>query len=347
MNLRTVPTDRTLVLALALLLALPLLGAGAALAQPPDGAPGESSSALARSAAADYRAAARYPAWSRPVEAGRPDPVRTGRIPARHSLAGAGGEAPELTVWSAATSFVSPEPVVLHATLEAPGRSPLRGAAVTGRVIAPSGAALGDVVYHDDGVAPDERADDGVYTALYELAPEAVPERAASYLVEVLASLPEGGTRATSSGFLYSNPWARLTGAFRDEVRDGNLVILAEVDVSRAGRFHLEGTLARPNGDPIGWAQAATELAPGRRWIELSFYGLMFRERGATGPFVLDSVTLATTGGMPNALGPVLETAHRTRAYPVRRFAATPFGDASLLQAAERLDGLEADPGAQ
>lgn len=343
MNRRDLSIDRTLVLGVALLLVLPLAGAGAALAQPA----GESSSALARSAAADYRAAARYPEWSRPVEAGRPDPVRAGRTPARHSLAGPGGEAPELTVWSAATSFVAPEPVVLHAALEGPGRSPVRGAAVTGRVVAPSGAALGEIVYHDDGVAPDERADDGVYTALYELAPEAVPERAASYLVEVLASLPEGGTRANSSGFLYSNPWARLTGAFRDDVRDGDLVILAEVEVSRAGRFHLEGTIARPNADPLGWAQAAVELPAGRHWIELSFYGLMFRERGASGPFVLDSVTLATTGGMPNALGPVLERAHRTRAFPVRRFAATPFGDASLLRAAERLDGLPAEPDAQ
>lgn len=343
MNLRDSSIDRTLVPVLAFVLVLPLVGAGAAPAQPT----GESSSVLARAAAADYRAAARYPAWSRPVEAGRPDPVRAGRTPTRHALAGPEGEAPALAVWSAATAFVAPAPVVLYATFEGPGGAPVRGAAITGRVIEPAGAALGEVVYHDDGVAPDARADDGVYTTRFELPAEAVPERAASFLVEVLASLPEGGTRSTAAGFLYSNPWARLTGEFRDEVREGNLVILAEADVSRAGRFHLEGTVARPNGEPIGWAQTATELAPGRHWIELSFYGLMFRERGAAGPFVLDTVTLATTGGMPNALGPVLETAHRTRAYPVRRFGAQPFGDASLLQAAERLDGLEADPEAQ
>jgi hypothetical protein len=275
----------------------------------------------ARSAADDYREAARYPAWSRAVEAGAPDPVRAQRVPTRHSLAGPDGAAPTLTVWAGETSFVAPEPVVLHATLEGPGRSPVRGATVTGVVTTSSGAALGEIVYLDDGVDPDARRGDGVYTALYQLDAQAVPERAASFQVEVLATLPDGDARRTSAGFLYSNPWARLTGAFRDEARNGDLVVLAEVEVTREGRFHLSGTVARPNGDPIGWAQAAGELEPGTHWVELPFYGLMFRERGAAGPYRLSSVTLATTGGMPNALGPVLEDAHRTRAYPLARFA--------------------------
>jgi hypothetical protein len=34
----------------------------------------------------------------------------------------------------------------------------------------------------------------------------------------------------------------------------------------------------------------------------------------------------------------VLEDAHRTRAYPLARFASAPFADPALLHAAERLD---------
>jgi hypothetical protein len=335
------PTDRTPALVLSLLLTLALLLVLPALAHG-QSSQSSQSSALARSAADDYREAARYPAWSRAVEAGAPDPVRAQRVPSRHSLAGPDGEAPTLTVWADETSFVAPAPVVLHATLEGPGRSPVREATVTGVVTTASGAALGEIVYLDDGISPDARRDDGVYTALFELDPEAVPERAASFQVEVLATLPGGEARRTSAGFLYSNPWARLTGAFRDELRDGDLVILAEVKVARAGRFHLSGTLSRPNGEPIGWAQAAAELEPGTHWVELPFYGLMFRERGAAGPYRLASVTLATTGGMPNALGPVLEDAHRTRAYPLARFAAAPFADPALLHAADRIEGVPA-----
>lgn len=330
-------TDRTmrlprlpLVLVLLLALALP----AASSAQPPDGSAG---SALARSAAADYRAAARYPAWSHPVAPGHPDPVRAERTPAPHSLAGPDGEPPRLSVWAEKVGFVAPEAVVLHARLEGPNTP--AGAVVTGEVTSSSGTAVGTVAYADDGVTPDRRAGDGVYSARFDLPTEAVPDLAETFQVEVLATLPDGDFRKASSGFLYSSPWARLTGRFRDEVRDGNLVVLAQVEVERQGRFHLQGTLHTLAGEPVGWAQTAVELAPGRHWIELPFYGLLFTERGASGPYRLGTVTLATTGAMPNALGPVWADAHVTRAYPLARFTSLPYGEAGLLRAAERLEG--------
>lgn len=48
---------------------------------------------------------------------------------------------------------------------------------------------------------------------------------------------------------------------------------------------------------------------------------------------------VATTGAMPNALGPVWTDAHTTRAYPPSRFTGDPFGEPGLLEAAERLEG--------
>jgi len=334
MTRRIFPTP-ILALTVLLALALPLV----AVAQPPVEAPGDSTSALARAAAGDYRAAARYPAWSHPVAAGRPDPVRAERTPAPHSLAGPDGAPPRLSVWAAEVTFVTPEAVVLHARLEGAGGAALDGTVITGEVRSASGAAVGTVAYADDGVAPDARAGDGVFTAPFVLPSDAVPDLAATFLVEVVATLPDGDARKASSGFLYSNPWARLTGRFRDRVQDGNLVVLAQVDVERAGRFHLQGTFHSRAGEPVGWAQAAVELAPGRHWIELPFYGLMFAERGASGPYRLGTVTLATTGAMPNALGPVWVDAHTTRAYPAARFTTRPYGEPGLLQAAERLEG--------
>lgn len=328
---------RSLVLVALLALAAGLALPAATSAQPPDGTPGDSASALARAAAADYRAAARYPAWSRPVPAGLPDPVRAERTPAPHSLAGPDGELPRLTVWAAEVSFVVPETVVLHARLD--GAAQGAETVVTGEVRSASGAVLGTVIYADDGVAPDARRGDGVHTAAFKLDQDAVPELAETFQVDVLATLADGDFRQASSGFLYSNPWARLTGRFRDEVRDGNLVIRAQVDVGRQGRFHLQGTVETPKGEAVGWAQASVELPAGRHWIDLAFYGLIFPERGAAGPFRLGSVTLATTGSMPNALGPVWVNAHTTRAYPASRFTAAPFGRPDLLEAAERLEG--------
>jgi hypothetical protein len=139
-------------------------------------------------------------------------------------------------------------------------------------------------------------------------------------------------------GFLYSNPAAHLTGRYRDGLRDGSLVVSAEVDVTRAGRFHLAATLYSMADEPVGTAQAAAELEPGRRWIELSFYGLMFHDRQVAGPFRLGTVSLATTGGMPNALNDLVENAHVTRAWQLEQMTTRPFGNQQLLEAASRLE---------
>lgn len=300
--------------------------------------PGGTVPDVAATAARDYREAARFPAWSRPVAPGRADPVAAERTPAPHSAAGPEGEPPRLTVWSGEVGFVAPEAVTLYATVEGPGGGAVPGVVVTGTVRDAGGSVVGRVVYADDGTGPDSRAGDGVRTARLTLDPEEVPELAEAFLVEVLATLPDGTTRTVAAGFLYSNPWARLTGRFRDAVRDGDLVVLAEVEVERPGRFHLQGTLHTPSGEPVAWAQAAAELDPGRHWMELAYYGLVFHERGVTGPFRLARTSLSTTGAMPNALGPVLEDAHRIPARPLRRFTARPFGDSDDLEAARRLE---------
>ncbi len=322
---------RILTLALSALLVM-------ALAVPPPAA-AQGASALARSAAADYLQAARYPASSRPVPAGRPDPILAARTPQAHSLAGPDGAPPRLEVWPARVGFVAPEPVDLYATLRGAGGTALAGAVVTGRVRDESGAEIGSVTYADDGVGPDRRAGDGVYSARFEMPVGAAPALAAADLVEVLATLPDGTERKVAAGFLYSRPWARLTGRYRDSLVDGSLVVATEVAVERAGRFYLEGTLHTMTGEPVAWAQQATELAPGRHWVDLSFYGLALRDRGVAGPYRLGSVTLATTGDMPNALGPVVADAFVTRPVRLDRLTAAPFGAAGLEEAARRLAG--------
>lgn len=322
----------------ALLVAGLLLAPAPAAAQPADvtiGLPAP----LASGAAASYRHAARFPDDSRVVPPGAPDPVRAKRTPAPHSLR-AGEDGPVITVWSREVSFEHPEPVDLYATLESagPGQGRPVVADVTGQVINAADEPVGLVTYRDDGRDADRRAGDGIYSARFTFPADYRPALAESFGVRVRALTADGQRAGVVGGFLYSDPDARLTGDFRDSVRDGNLVIEAEVVVEEAGRFHLAATVAASNGEPLGWAQAAAELEPGTHWVELSFYGLIFQERGAAGPYRLASVALSTTTAMPNALNDLLEDAHRTRAYPLARFTDRPFGNPGLLQAAERLE---------
>lgn len=345
-SIRNLPT----VLGLFALLALTaLVVAPTAAAQPPADLPAADAAApsLAERAAANYRAQARFPEHSRPVAAGAADPVRERRVPQKVTVrprgAAAGADAPSLVLWAAATSFQAPEPAVLYASLEGPGRSvAARGgdAFVTGEVVGAGGDTVTRVVYRDDGVAPDAKARDGVYTASVELAPERTPDVAESFLVQVLASPPGAAeTIHGSGGFLYTDPSGRLTGKFTDRLDAGSVVIGAQVEVTEAGRFHLEGVLHTMSGEPLAWSQTAVELTPGSHWLELEFYGLALADRGVAGPYRLGSVSLSTTGVMPNALGTVVENAHRTRAYPLSRLTREPFGAPGLLEAAERLEG--------
>jgi hypothetical protein len=326
----------------ALALAFLLLAAAAppALAQAVD--LGALPAPLAERAAEHYREAARYPDHARALPPGAADPVRAKRTPAPHSRAGDGPDAPVITVWAGEVSYEHPRPVDLYATVErpAPGKAvPGRALAATvhGEVVTAGGELVGTVAYRDDGEGADRRAGDGIHSALFSFPADVEPELAASYGVRVRAVTGDGEEVGVIGGFLYADPDARLTGRFRDALRDGDLVVEAEVVVEEAGRFHLAGTVGDAKGAPLGWAQTAAELEPGTHWLELSFYGLMFRERGAAGPFRLLSAALSTTTSMPNALNDLVEDGHRTGAYPLARFTAQPYGNPDLLHAADRL----------
>lgn len=332
---------RSTIRPLVVLLAVVMVAAAfapAALAQSSNDTPTQ----FALRAAASYRQAARYPASSHALEAGSADPVVERHTPNAHSLSGADGAGPRLSVWSGAVAFQAPEPVDLFARIEGPGK---KAVVITGEVQDPAGRTIGDVTYLDDGVAPDAHAHDGIFSARFTMPDGQAPDLAAAYLVQVHATLADGDFRTIAGGFLYTSPWARLTGKFRDRMEDGDLVISAQVQVERAGRFHLEGTLHTMSGSPVGWAQAAVELDPGVHWVDLSFYGLMFHDRKVAGPLRLGAVALTTTGAMPNALSDPLLDAYVTRPVQAQQMTDRPFGRQDLLRAADQLEGHGAPAG--
>jgi hypothetical protein len=299
---------------------------------------------LARETAKDYRELARFPDHSRALKKGEGDPIKAKRLPTRQTLPGPDGAEPVLAVWASKVSYEKGQPVDLFASVENRGKA-RPAAEVTAEIVDASGAIVARAVYQDDGRAPDQKAGDGVYSARLVPDKSLEPELAASYMVRARARLLDGDLREAVGGFLLSNPSARLTGRYRDAIVDGNLVISAEVEVSEAGRFHLAGTLASSAGEPIGWAQAAAHLEPGRQWIDLSYYGLIFHDRQAAGPFRLETVALSTTTSMPNALNDLVENAHVTRSYRLGRMRREPFAQPQLLETAKRLeaDALRAE----
>ncbi len=296
---------------------------------------------LALDAARLYREQAAYPPSSRALGLGESDPIRDDRTPSRISLGGPDGAAPALVVWTSAVSYEAPKPVDLFASLETAGRK-VPALVITGDVFDSAGKPLGSVQYRDDGTAPDAVAGDGIWSARWH-GGKLAPGTGDSYLVKILATTEKGEPRQAAGGFLYGKPGAQATGRYRDEIRDGSLIVSAEVEVLAAGRFHLEGTLYGAKGEPLGFAKASADLTVGTAWIELPFYGKMFADRKAAGPFRLGSLALSTVGRMPNVLNDLAVDVYVTRAYSPQAFTRAPYGDEKLLDAAARLERSAAE----
>ncbi len=332
-------------LLLGLLAAAPL-AAGAQSAVAPN---------LALAAATEYRERAVFPEWSFPVR-DAVDPVTSGRIASRQRMSGPEGQAPALETWVDQVAYEAGEEVRLYARLDWNGAKalsalqnlrsgPLSGWEITGQVVLADVGTLADVVYADDGKGADARAADGIYTTRITLDEAVAPAvgSARSVMVKLHAENAKGEVRKALGGFQYSNPGAHLTGRYRSSIDDGNLLLLAEAEVLASGRYHLSGTLNGVQGAPVATAQNAAHLEPGKQWVALPFYGLIFHQLADASGLSLGSITLASVSSMPNALGPVLHPRHDLGTVQLDQLTRVPFNDAALLDAAQRLEAQLGD----
>jgi hypothetical protein len=300
---------------------------------------------LARTTAEDYRRRARYPRWSYPLVTVDDDPIVRERVVNPVSSRGPHGEEPSLTVYPALVGFESPDPAVVYAYLTLGDRK-IEARSMRATVVTDRFETVGELEYRDDGAGGDALADDQVYSAVFVPGAEAGARVATSYMVRVVATTQGDEERIAVTSFLYSFPDAQLTGAYRDALVDGSLQVQAEVLVTAAGRFHLEASLYDRMGErPLAWAQTALELPEGRHWMTLPFYGLILRESGVDGPYLVRNVALSTASAMPNAKNRLSDRVYLTGAYAAERFTDAPYGDKELLDAADRVEHDTADLG--
>ncbi len=257
---------------------------------------------LAAHAAASAAEQARYPAWSQPLQVDS-DPILSAREISIQSVRGPNGEAPALQAWTSDVAVQPGETIQLFAQLawldtEQSPWEQLRSAtgawSISAELVTEAGETLANLEYVDTGRGLDVLAGDGVFTTALTLDATQAPPlgQASSVLVRLTATAPDGTVRKGSTGFLYSNPAAKLTGRFRQSIEDGHLVVLAEATVAAAGRVHLEGSLADLAGQPRAIAQTAEVLSPGMHWIPLRFHGQLIRDLGLVDALRLRAITL-------------------------------------------------------
>ncbi|MCP4603116.1 MAG: hypothetical protein GY847_21810 [Proteobacteria bacterium] len=90
---------------------------------------------------------------------------------------------------------------------------------------------------------------------------------------------------------------AHFTGKFKDELRDGSLVVTVGFDVKEAGRFIIDANLFNEDSKPLVWTRFKGDLKEDAEEFELIFYGKAFHDAHAQGIKAYGSFTVANLRG--------------------------------------------------
>jgi hypothetical protein len=119
---------------------------------------------------------------------------------------------------------------------------------------------------------------------------------------------------------------ARFTGALRDELEDGSLVIRAGVAVARGGHYLIDCNLYDAQDQPVAWTRAKVELSESSREVELSFFGKVIADQKAKGPFRIGQLRGARFD--PGRDPDLEQMPPFTGSYATRAYTADEFSDA-------------------
>jgi hypothetical protein len=223
-------------------------------------------------------------------------------------------------------NVVAPTPiVVLLEIIDRKGkRQPLPNPHVRVRALDDDRRPWIEVPVRDDGSGADAQAGDLQYTATLQPNREQKKQLLGRVLVEASVDVPGVGTRVVPAVLIYTQgPRAKLTGRWHDSLRNGHLVLEAELEVEEAGLFTLMAQVFGPNLEPIAWVKQTEKLGKGRGTMTLEVFGKVLHDRGIDGPYRVRQVLLSRDYENSGDYDPgvTLEEAHRTKTYRASEFS--------------------------
>lgn len=187
---------------------------------------------------------------------------------------------------------------------------------------------LGTLALNDRGEQGD-RAGDGIYSIDVDAASvPALKAGGAMIRVEVDFQVPgiDGVTHAVLQFQLGLVEPARFDGRVEEQLKPSGLWLSVGLEVREAGRYVVQGLLFDAKDKPIGFAVHRADLESGKHMAPLQFFGLLFHEASAPGPYVLRTVTgyRLPNGDEPHRadMNP-LRSEHRTKDYKLSDFSAS------------------------
>jgi len=257
---------------------------------------------------------ARYPAHNQKIKSIDLDPVERRYEIEERTTQNEDGDA-LLTIWSDQKYYLDNDEVKVYAKL-----SDARGVNQATRF-------MGQLIYNETTPITEFELNDLDHDGVYEHSMILDQTKldnleAGIYKVFIVNSL---NTMVDALSFTLSRPEMQLTGEYREVISStGNLDIQAQLQVSAANRFYMQATLYSSTNDPIGVTQVSGELAPGLQWVTLEFDGMMIRDAGEPGPYLLKSISLAKVA-MPIQRVPLIYPAYFTQSYSIDQFRNTTY----------------------
>lgn len=138
---------------------------------------------------------------------------------------------------------------------------------------------------------------------------------------------------------------ARFTGAVRDAMVDGSLVVEVELDVSTGGLYLFDANLFGPEGETIAWTRHKPRLEPGVHQIPLRFFGKVLVDAGVDGPYTVGQLraALAAPDRTPSTIWvPPFEGEITTATYRAAEFSDAEWDAPAKRDRIRRLQRLEA-----
>ncbi|MBI3394311.1 MAG: hypothetical protein HY042_00595 [Spirochaetia bacterium] len=152
----------------------------------------------------------------------------------------------------------------------------------------PSPSPLPVVGYGDDGANGDEKAGDLTYTFLIR----PTGQDWGDMYLEVDMNVK--GLRHNQRTSWYSTPQvpAEFRSNFRDQIKDGHLVVSVPVQVFKKGYYHLAANLQESGSDMRFIASSTFEgdLEAGAQTVDFEFFGKIIRDSGIDGPYIVRDV---------------------------------------------------------
>jgi hypothetical protein len=239
---------------------------------------------------ADYKAVSVYPPWSRPLSEETADKLHWNNTvisdlpmddrPGADLIYHFGGDR-----WTVPfdEAFVSWIEVVDHGQ-----RIPVT--IHEARLLSIDSGRVGELTYHDDGLDGDAVAGDLRYSnRLVPAKYPALATKAQQAHIEAIIDA-KGIQRPITRDFAYApRKVAEILGA-REQLRDGNLVVTLDVQVTEKGLYTFDANVFTSDGAPIVFGEKSYPLEPGKRSVEIVMFGRAFAEAGLDGPYVMQDI---------------------------------------------------------